>query len=131
MNIEWASIFFAKAFGIYFLVVGLALFFNSLRFRQWYDDILRTEHLTLLGGAMALIIGSFVVAAHNLWVPDWRMIITIIGYWSVAKGAGLLIIPNFVQIFKPIISANDVSYRVGGIVWFIIGLILFYFGYVA
>jgi len=75
--------------------------------------------------------GSFVVAAHNLWVPDWRVIITIVGYWSIAKGAGLLIIPNFVQIFKPIIGANDVAYRVGGIVWFIIGLVLFYFGYAA
>jgi len=130
METEWISIFFAKAYGIYFLVVGLALIFNTGRFRGWYEDILRAEHRSLLGGVLALLIGAFIIAAHNLWVPDWRIIITLIGYWGVVKGAGLLIIPNFVQIFKPMISSSNIVYKASGIAWFIIGLILFYFGYI-
>ena len=34
------TLMFAKAYGIYFLVVGLALLACPSRFRTWYEDIL-------------------------------------------------------------------------------------------
>jgi uncharacterized protein YjeT (DUF2065 family) len=123
------SIFFAKAYAIFFIAVGLALFLNPERFRAWYQEILAQDRRALFGGTVSLLIGSFILAAHNYWVMDWPLLITLIGYWGVFKGAGLLIHPGFVQLFKPMIDSSESVYRMSGIAWAVIGLLLAYHGF--
>lgn len=130
MDLAPMTLFFAKAYGIYFLVVGIALFANPGRFRAWYQEILQEDRRALFGGVIALLIGSFIIAAHNVWVADWPLLITLIGYWGVIKGAGLLIVPNFAEVFRGMIGNSDSVYRISGVVWAVIGLLLFYHGFV-
>ena len=64
MNLDAAenlqmSIMFAKAYGIYFAVVGLALFLSPSRFRTWYEDILAEDRRAMFGGTVAQI-GCFI-----------------------------------------------------------------------
>jgi len=129
MDYAWSTMLFAKAYGIYFVVVGLALLFNPQRFRRWYEVLLSEDWRPLFGAVIALLIGSFIIAAHNLWVADWRVLITLIGYWGVVKGAGLLIVPGFANFFRPMASSSDLVYRGSGLFWAIIGVILFYHGF--
>ncbi len=125
------SILFAKAFGIYLTIVGIAIFFDPQRFRTWSKEMIDDEDLNLLfAGTLALIIGVSVIALHNIWIMDWPILITIMGYLAIFKGAGILIIPKFVKLFKPIINANIFAYRLIGIGWFLIGLFLLYYGYI-
>jgi len=129
MEISPSSILFAKAFGIYLTVVGVALISQPDRFRAWYNDILAKDSQTLVGATLALFIGVFIVAMHNLWVADWRILITVIGYWGVWKGASLLIFPSFAKNFRPMIDSSNLIYRIIGFGWIFYGLLLFYYGY--
>ena len=115
---------FSRAYGVYFIVLGIALLLSPDRFRHWYNDILVESRRAMFGGTIALLIGSFILATHHVLVADWRIIITLIGYWGVIAGAGCLITDNFVKIFKPMINSNDVVYRFSGLAWAIIGLFL-------
>lgn len=129
MEISPESILLAKGFGIYLTVIAIALISHPHRFRDWYHDILANDSQSLLGGTLALFIGVFIIAMHNVWVFDWRILITIIGYWGVLKGGGLLIFPTFSQNFKPVIDSSNNTYRIIGFGFFIYGVVLFYYGY--
>ena len=65
MEVSALSIMFAKAYGIYFTVVGLALLVDPSRFRAWYEDILAEGRRVVFGGTVALLIGSFILASHH------------------------------------------------------------------
>jgi len=129
MEISPESILLAKGFGIYLTVIGVAVFSHPDRFRDWYHDILANDSQRLLGGTLALFIGVFIIAMHNVWAIDWRILITIIGYWGLFKGGGLLIFPSFSQNFKPVIDSSNLMYRFIGFGFFLYGLVLFYHGY--
>ena len=122
-NIEM-SLLFAKAYGIYFAVVGLALVVNPNSFRSWYQDLLLENRRVLFCGTLALLIGSFILATHHHLTTDWRVIITLIGYWGVLSGAGCLLSGDFIKLFKPMIDSNNVVYRVSGFVWALLGVFL-------
>ena len=120
---------YAKAYGIYFIVIGLGLLSCPSRFRSWYVDILGEERRVLFGGTIALLIGSFIIATHNYLVADWPVIITLIGYWGVFAGAGSLISGKFINLYKIMINSSDLVYRGSGIAWLILGLFLFRQGF--
>ena len=123
------TIMFAKAYGIYFFVTGLALISCPTRFRDWYEDILSESRRVLFGGAIALLIGSFILATHNQLVADWPIIITLIGYWGVFAGAGCLLSNKFIKFFKFMINSNDFVYRSSGVAWVLLGIFLMVKGF--
>ena len=100
------TIMYAKAYGIYFIVTGLALLLNPGRFRSWYNDILSEGRRALFGGVIALVIGCFILATHNYIVADWPVIITLIGYWGVIAGGGSMISDRVIHLFKPMINSK-------------------------
>lgn len=123
------TVMFAKAYGIYFFVVGLALIVCPSRFKSWYEDILAESRRVLFGGTISLLIGSFIIATHHVLVVDWPVIITMIGYWGVLSGAGCLISDKFINLFKIMINSSDVVYRVSGLAWLLLGCFLGYQGF--
>jgi len=52
---------------------------------------------TLLSGYLALTLGVATVILHNVWVADWRVVITIFGWLSVLKGVVRIGFPAFAQ----------------------------------
>ena len=46
--------------------------------------------LSILG----IIIGLLHILAHNLWVKDWRIIITLFGWFSLMKGVSQFAFPG-------------------------------------
>jgi|TARA_Y100000991_G_C21955639_1_gene341936 uncharacterized protein YjeT (DUF2065 family) len=123
------TVILAKAYGIYFTVVGLALLADPTRFRKWYEDIFAETRRALFGGTISLVIGCFIIATHNHLVPDWRIILTGIGYWGVFSGAGCLISGKFIQLFRPMVDSSDLVYRLSGLAWGALGLFLAYKGF--
>lgn len=123
------TLFLAKAFGLYMIPVGLGLMVDPSRYRSWYKDILKQERRSMFGGVIALFIGAFVIASHNVWVADWPLLITLIGWWGFVKGGALLVVPGSVKVFQPMIDTPDMIYRLSGLFWLFIGLFLAYQGY--
>lgn len=76
------------------LVVGTSL---VLRPRIWINAAIgvATHPLApLLTGLYALLVGLAIVILHNVWTTDTRVLVTAIGWISVALGVVFLIIPE-------------------------------------
>ncbi|MEL4304358.1 hypothetical protein [Methanococcoides sp. LMO-2] len=78
------SIFFARLWGSYFVIFGL-LFIVT---RQLGKTIEMTDDkaFVISTGYTTLLMGLVTVILHNVWVADWRVAITILGWSTVIKG---------------------------------------------
>lgn len=123
------TLILAKALGLYFVAVGLALVLNPSRIKTLYQQLIKDESFLFLGAIIALLIGAFIISVHNLWVAGWPVIITLIGWWSLIKGFILLVYP---EALKPLWSKalNSPEFiRIAGVVWLVIGAFLAYHGW--
>ena len=62
---------------------------------------------------------------HNIWVKDWTVVITIIGWFATLKGVLLLANPKFMLGFKNYYKDN----KSWGIFVIVIGLFFAYYGF--
>lgn len=98
------SLFLAKFWGWYLIVFFVILTFNPIRIKQIFED-LRDEKFLILSSLLATIVGLLNILFHNIWIPSWPLIITLIGWASLFIGLALFIIPkatvawlNFINI---------------------------------
>jgi len=88
------SIILAKILGILYTILGVGILVNRRTYPQAVDDFFNNTGLTLLGGLVTVIIGLVIVAFHNVWPGHWSLIITILGWLALIKGAVLIIRPQ-------------------------------------
>ena len=119
----------AKIFGLYFLGVGVACLLNPKHFRQIYKQMLKNEDGLFIGEIIALLFGAFVVSVHNIWVMDWPVIITILGWWSWIKGVALMGYSKFGNIFSFMLQKSNAFYRGLGAFMTLLGLFFLYQGW--
>lgn len=124
------SLILAKFLGLYFIGIGIVAFVNPNRFGKMCNAfrVKEGDAAVYLGGLIAMMFGAFIVSVHNFWVMDWPVIITILGWWGLIKGVGLLIYPGFIDLFSFVFNRSDKFYRCLGIVYLLIGLFLLYKG---
>lgn len=123
------TIILAKIFGLYLLGVGIALMLNPERFTRIYKEMVRNESILLLGAIFALIFGAFIISVHNIWIWDWPVLITVLGWISLIKGLMLLFFSDFGQRFAFLYNRPSSFYRAIGIFWTVVGLFLVYQGW--
>ena len=111
------SIYLAKLIGPVMAAIGIGMLLNSAVFRILAEQFLSSYALIFLAGLITLFAGIALVLAHNVWTPDWRVIITILGWLSVIGGALRIIAPNLVARIG------------GGFALLALGCVLSYFGY--
>ena len=76
------------------VVVGASLL---LRARTWItalSGVASHPFTPLASGLYATLMGLVIVLCHNLWVPDMRIVVTILGWLSLGTGVLLLMIPE-------------------------------------
>ena len=88
------SILLAKFIGPYIMVVSIGLLFNSKAFQKIMEDFSKNSALVYVAGLITFVAGLTVTLFHNLWVLDWRIIITLLGWNMFIKGAWLIISPD-------------------------------------
>ncbi|MEI6710821.1 MAG: hypothetical protein WCK88_00710 [bacterium] len=49
---------------------------------------------------MAIIIGALMIYVHNIWVADWTVLVTIIGWTALIKGIWLTVLPQSASKFR-------------------------------
>ena len=80
--------------GITYLAVGLGILINPGFYKKLIAAFTENPPAIYLSGLVALLIGYLLVTFHNIWVRDWSVIITIIGWAALIKGLFLLILPK-------------------------------------
>ena len=90
------SIFFAQLWGSFFLIFGLLFIITG----QLGKTIEMTDNkaFVISTGYITLLMGLVTVILHNLWVTDWRVVITILAWSTMIKGITKIGFPE--QIHK-------------------------------
>lgn len=98
------SIFIARTLGVIYLTVGIGLFLFRETYILAFRKIMENPGYALLGGFIAIVGGMAMVSYHNLWVSDWRVLVTIVGWIALIKGILLLLIPPYTNLFKGLLQ---------------------------
>jgi hypothetical protein len=126
-----ASIFLARLLGPLLLVPGAGLLINPRLFRTMAVDVVGNVTLVYLFGLIDLAAGLAIVLTHNVWVADWRVLITLIGWLMLIRGLVRVLLTDTVMGYAAKFIRNRRLYPISGIVLVLLGLVLCYFGYVA
>ena len=87
------SITLAQIIGPLLLVIGIGVMLNPAHYANMTKNFLENPALYYFSGALAFVIGMLIIIFHNLWVADWRVAITIIGWISLTKGIIRIVLP--------------------------------------
>ena len=90
---------------------------------------INNQSATLILGMFALLAGLAIVNTHNLWVSDWRVIITILGWLAVVRGALSLLFPNEMYGVGETILASRSGTMIGAVIILVLGGFLSWMGY--
>ena len=125
------SIFLARLLGPLLLLTGAGIVLNPKSFRTIAGEVVRSVTLVYLFGFMDLAAGLAIVLTHNVWVASWRVLITLIGWLLLIRGAVRIVTPEIVMGYAAkVIRTKQVIPSAGAVVG-VLGLVLCYFGYVA
>jgi len=92
------SITLARIIGIALLLTGVTLF-NGSYFGAVMYDFAHSMGLLWVTGFMTFVMGTVLVALHNRWCRNWRVIVTLLSWLMVIKGAVIMVIPQTMMTF--------------------------------
>ncbi|MFC1674793.1 hypothetical protein ACFL1K_02750 [Candidatus Omnitrophota bacterium] len=125
------SVFIARIFGLCYLIIGAGFVLNRKAFVRVMEDFCKNAAMLFYGAILSLVIGIVIILTHNLWVADWRVIITIIGWLGLAKGIWMIAFPDSVSRFMEAYLKDKKLLAVHSMVALIFGAFLTFFGFFA
>lgn len=123
------SIFLAKLLGPTLLLVGIGLLINRNGYRAMMREFLASRALIYIAGMLAFIPGLAVVLLHNVWVADWRVLVTLLGWLSMLAGIIRILFPQEVTRMGTRLVNNPTAFTISGAVILVIGAILSFYGF--
>ena len=123
------SLFLARVYGLFFLLVSIGLLVNKKSFVSLLKKM-QNDLTILIAGIIALGIGSAQVVAYDVWAFSWEGLITLIGWVSLIKGILILFVPGYIENFAKT-AVKDNWYTAAFIVGILIGIYLLYVGYIS
>jgi hypothetical protein len=126
-----ASIFLARLLGPLLLLPGIGMLLTPRMFWTMGTELVGSLTLIYLFGLIDLAAGLAIVLTHNVWVANWRVLITLIGWLMLIRGTVRVLGAEQVQPYAARLLGNKRLIPVSGAVIVILGLILCYFGYAA
>ena len=120
------SIFLAKFWGWYLIIFFVMLSFNPKRITQIFSD-LRDEKFLIITSFLAIIVGLINILVHNIWEPNWKFIITLIGWLALFEGLALFTFPK--QTVKRLNYINIKFIQVIYMLLFLMGVFLLNIAY--
>jgi hypothetical protein len=118
----------ARFFGLFFIVIGLMVLVRRNQ-KAYFDQFVESKEYLFVTGLMTLILGAIIVALFNTWTLDWRLLITILGWLTLLKGAMMLIMPEYsVSIWKRL-SVRPWILLISGVLYLLLGFYLAWIGF--
>ncbi|MGE5041704.1 MAG: hypothetical protein ACM3IJ_02270 [Candidatus Levyibacteriota bacterium] len=118
------TVFLARFWGSLFMILGLQSIF--LKFLGRVIQYTEEKPITVSTGYITFLLGLATVVAHNIWVFDWRVAITILGWGTLFKGIEKIAFPNRINKAAQLFKNQQVLW---GVVIFLLGAWFFYMSF--
>ena len=113
-------------FAIGWLIFGLSHLLHPARWAALFLPLRQRETGPLLLGLFNLPIGLVVVLAHNVWVWDIPVIVTLAGWVMVMKSVVYLWFPRALSRVMPSDQRMEKAFRIAGVLSIFLGALLVY-----
>ena len=123
------SILIARLIGPILVAVGLAALVNPKLLQDVAREFLASRALIFIGGLLALLAGLAIVNAHNVWSGGWPVVLTVIGWLSVAGGILRIGFPALTKSLGEAMLARATLLRAASVLQVALGGFLMYVGY--
>jgi len=124
-----ASIFIARLLGPIIAIVGIALLVKAEHFKVILKQFIHSPVPMYLAGFFGLLGGIAVLLVHNLWMADWRIVITLIGWLTTVRAIVVIFWPQWIAASGNWLLARPRVFMGAGIVDVLLGLFLCDGGY--
>ena len=111
--------------GSAFLVVGLSLFTNPY-VSTVMSDLVNNQGLLWVTRLVTFVMGTVMLALYNTWSKSWRVLVTIIGWLAVIKGAVLMLFPQVMTLYVNFLSNTTLT--LSGIYAIVLGGVFLFLG---
>lgn len=119
----------ARLLGPLLATIGVGMLTNTETYRVIGQQFLTTYAIIYLSGVMVLCFGLAILNAHPQWTPDWRSVITLVGWIFTAAGVWRIIAPQFVPFVGGAILSHAGFFTGAGVVLLALGGFITFKGY--
>ncbi len=125
-----ASIFLARLLGPAMLIVGIGVLINQRYYRGMTNEFVASRPLFYIASIIGVVGGLAIVLVHNVWVLNWRVLITLFGWIHFLRGVVTVLFPAQAMEFagRHIAASNRVPLIPGSLA-VILGAIFCFYGY--
>ena len=124
------SVYLARLLGPVLAIAGIGILISPNAYLAMAGGMMNDAPLMYLATIMGLIGGLALLQAHNLWVADWRVIITILAWLTVIESAVWLLFPSAMRrLWAPLLS--EPLLLASAAIVLVAAAILCFFGYIA
>jgi hypothetical protein len=123
------SLFLARLIGPVLLIIAVGIFANEKAYRALGKEVLASYAFIYFFSVADLVGGIAIVLVHNVWIADWRILITLLGWMMVVRGAVRILVPDAVRKMGKKALANKSIFTVTAAVVVVIGAVLCFYGY--
>jgi len=104
---------FGQLWGPTLLLIGIGVFLAPSHYRAIYHDLKREPFAMFMFGTFVTILGLAHVGVHNHWGTTTEMIVTVLGWGLLAKGAAFLVAPDFTALGGTRVSSRTMVFGIG------------------
>lgn len=118
----------AVLMGSTLVLVGITVF-NKTYFNAVMTELTDNKGLLWITGLITFVMGAVIVALHNVWSADWRVLVTLLGWLTAIKGAVILLFPSsMLLLYRRFLSNHLMTYS--GVYAVVLGGLLLLLGLV-
>jgi hypothetical protein len=126
-----ASFFLARLLGPALLIVGIGVLLNQSYYRAMTTQFVASKPLFYIAAVIGVVAGLAIVLVHNVWVANWPVLITLLGWINFLRGGVSILLPEQSFAFAARTVAGKHMPMVAGVIAALIGATLSFFGYLA
>jgi hypothetical protein len=88
--------------------------------------VVNNQGLLWVTGLVTFVMGTVMLALYNTWSKSWRVLVTIIGWLAVIKGAVLVLFPQVMTLYVNFLSNTTLT--LSGIYAIVLGGLFLFLG---
>jgi hypothetical protein len=119
--------FLAELWGFLLIIIGLSFLINPKHVKTIFH-LIEDEKNVLLIGLINAVAGILLILTYNIWDSTWHVLISLLGWLVLVRGAFILFLPNQTQKIVEKVRSKMNLVPIILVVCVLLGCVLIYLG---